>query len=197
MIIKVDGNNISDYKRGIASVHYSAYSKNHFTSCFSEEKLEKYYQYLVESSDLSFVLDLGDGVEGFVISGRSVGVGVQKFIQDESKYLWTVFLKHPYFLYEKVISKLKTKFSSPDTGGISVPFRLMSIAVNPNNQSKGVGAELIEYLEASLPNSEGGLYGLSVRKSNKRAVEFYFRHGFKVQKVTRDSQYLYKELNDE
>ena len=88
MIIKVDGNNISDYKRGIASVHYSAYSKNHFTSCFSEEKLEKYYQYLVESSDLSFVLDLGDGVEGFVISGRSVGVGVQKFIQDESKYLW-------------------------------------------------------------------------------------------------------------
>lgn len=59
-----------------------------------------------------------------------------------------------------------------------------------------MGSLLLNEFEQTLLARNINLYGLSVRKKNERAVSFYFRNGFEVQKETWDSLYFRKELKD-
>lgn len=193
-IIKVDEASSEAYLSGIAEVHYGAYSKEHFTSCFNQDLLKKYYRVLIKSSDLSVVAVEGGVVVGFVVSGYSVGRGVSQFIKDNRASVIKVFIRNPRFICEKAIAILTARLGRARASAPISPFRLMSISVRSGTQSRGVGSALLSFFEKNLLASSVFEYGLSVRKKNKRAVEFYIRNGFSVQKETRDSLYFYKEL---
>lgn len=199
-IIIIDGRDSERYLSGIAEVHYGAYSKEHFTSCFDRDLLERYYKYLVQKSDLSIVAVEGEVVVGFIVAGYSVGSGVSQFVKDNRASVIKVFLKNPRFIYEKTLSIVTAKLAK---GRVSAPvapvapFRLMSISVRSGIQSRGVGSALLHFFENNLLASNIAEYGLSVRKKNDRAIKFYIRSGFAVQKETRDSLYFYKELKND
>ncbi len=59
---------------------------------------------------------------------------------------------------------------------------IVSIAVHPDYRRKGYGRKLMEYL---LKHMHGEVI-LQVRKSNKGAIEFYKKLGFKVKKEIRN-----------
>ncbi|MDX1367221.1 N-acetyltransferase [Pseudomonas sp.] len=196
MLIILNERNVNEYLDGISMIHYGAYSKHHFTSCFNKEMLSRYYCFLVGSSDVSIVhLDDDGQVDGFVIAGESVGRGVSQFISAHRLYVVSVLLLNPTFLFEKMQSYLVSKFKQSVSGSGISKFRLMSIAVSSDKQSKGVGAEMLDFFESVLKERGVSVYGLSVRKNNDRAMRFYVRNGFAVEKETNDSVYYFKGIS--
>jgi ribosomal protein S18 acetylase RimI-like enzyme len=194
--VTIDTGNVDRYLSEIADIHYGAYSKEHFTSCFDKALLEKYYKFLIVNSDLC-LLAVDDGVVvGFIVSGYSVGRGVSQFIGENRPSVIRVFLKNPRFILEKALSIISSRIMRDKDSPAIAPFRLMSISVKSGTQSRGVGSLLLNEFEQTLLAKNINLYGLSVRKKNERAVSFYFRNGFEVQKETRDSLYFGKELKD-
>lgn len=194
--VTIDTGNVDRYLSEIADIHYGAYSKEHFTSCFDKALLEKYYKFLIINSDLC-LLAVDDGmVIGFIVSGYSVGRGVSQFIGENRPSVIRVFLKNPRFILEKALSIISSRLMRDKDSPAIAPFRLMSISVKSGTQSRGVGSLLLNEFEQTLLARNINLYGLSVRKKNERAVSFYFRNGFEVQKETRDSLYFGKELKD-
>lgn len=196
-IVIVDAHSAGQYLSGVADVHYGAYSRDHFTSCFSKTLLEEYYKYLICNSNLSLVAIENGKVVGFVVGGYSVGRGVSQFISDRRSDLLKVFVKNPKFIFEKLWSAVSSRLRRRVPVITVSEYRLMSIAVKPSIQSRGVGATLLKFFEKNLLDNNISEYGLSVRKKNERAVEFYIKNGFKPQKETRDSLYFYKELNND
>ena len=195
-------NNISDYSRKIAEIHKSAYSKNHFTSCFSQEKLEEYYACLVEASDLSVIAVTGEAIEGlknnqdkavgFIIAGRSVSNGVTNFIKSNRMYVFYVMLINPMFLVQKIFTQILLKFIKVTPS--KAKFRLLSISVLSGSQSTGVGKAMLESFEKELLGRGVECYGLSVRAINKRAISFYERNGFELENTLLGSKYYFKSL---
>lgn len=140
---------------------------------------------------------IDDGiVTGFIVSGYSVGRGVSQFIGENRPSVIRVFLKNPRFIIEKALSIIYSRIVRGKDSPAIAPFRLMSISVESVIQSRGVGSILLNEFEKALLAQNINLYGLSVRKKNERAVSFYFRNGFEIQKETRDSLYFAKELKD-
>jgi ribosomal protein S18 acetylase RimI-like enzyme len=70
----------------------------------------------------------------------------------------------------------------------------LSIATDPSAQSRGVGAALLAALEQRLVARGVKRYGLSGRMDNPRAVDFYRRNGFTVEKEQLGSLYYAKDL---
>jgi len=186
-------NSISEFYLGeIARMHYTAYSKKHFTSIFGLDKLKEYYKDLIESSDLSlFFLDNGVSV-GFIVSGEHISKGVSIFINKNRFYILFKLLTHPRFLIEKMIDTMKTFIPKAETQVSK--YRLMSIAVDSKLQSNGYGKKMLDDLENYLVKDLKKSYGLSVRKENDKAVKFYERNGFIKELETTDSYYFIKNI---
>lgn len=184
MIIELNNDNVDQYVEGIALVHMGAYHSDHLTANFSLQKLGEYYKDLVNASDLSIVaLDDCMNVAGFIVAGENVGSGVSKFLNKNRLYVLSVLLLHPPLFFNKIKHLIARKFRK--TTESSAKFRLLSIAVSANTQSKGVGGKMIEYFENVLRSRSIDKYGLSVKLSNSRAIKFY-----EDKKFIREKDYL-------
>lgn len=193
--IVLDKKNVEQYIDGIAKVHFNAYSKWHFTSCFSKEKLKAYYQDLINCSDLSIVAFNKNAVIGFIVAGLNVSKGVTKFTVGNRLYLAILLLTHPNFLIQKVLTKFTSKFNK--TKPSEANFRLLSIAVSTNQQSNGIGTQMLSFFETTLKERGVLKYGLSVRSLNKSGVRFYERNGFLFEKEVNKAKYYVKNLSKE
>ena len=193
--IILNTNNINEYIDQIAVIHKNAYHKDHFTSNFSNNKLEEYYQYLINNSNLSvaYIDTNNNQCIGFIIAGESVSKGIAQFISTNRLYLLNIMLKNPSFLLEKVYTKLYTKIK-PSKKPSKAKFRLLSISVDKNTQSKGVGKSMLDYFEEELLKLDIHYYGLSVRYTNTRAIKFYKKNNFIEEKQYMRSTYYYKEI---
>ncbi|MEM1522332.1 MAG: GNAT family N-acetyltransferase [Thermofilaceae archaeon] len=58
-----------------------------------------------------------------------------------------------------------------------------SIAVKPECRSMGVGSRLLAYLEDELRRDGAEVVALSVKDSNKRALDFYLRNGYQLRGI--------------
>jgi ribosomal protein S18 acetylase RimI-like enzyme len=191
-IMEVTAANAPAFAQDIARIHASAYSAAHFSATFGPEKLRQYNLLLLQNSDISLVA-LEDGKPvGFIISGPSVSRGVRQFTRENRMYLVGRLLRHPQFLWAKLHGKLSSILHKPVPS--TAHYRLLSIATDPSTQSRGVGAALIGALETRLTARGVKRYGLSVRMDNPRAVEFYQRNGFAVEKEQLGSLYYAKDL---
>lgn len=178
--------------KDIAKIHALSYSGAHFSATFGEAKLEEYNSLLVRNSDLSLVALEGVTPVGFIISGTALSRGVQQFTRENRLFLVGRLLRHPRFLVAKIYGKLSSAFRK--NGPPTVHYRLLSIATSPSAQSKGIGTALLVALEERLAARGVKRYGLSVRIDNPRAVEFYRRNGFVVEKEQLGSLYFTKEI---
>ena len=188
----IDRNDAVFICKKIAKIHLDSYSSNHFTSGFSLDKLGEYYFCLVDASDISFVAKENDEVLGFIISGTYLSNGVKKFINQNRFWLLFQLLKRPQILYEKLVEVIRGKFnfSKPSVA----TFRLLSIAINKNARSLGVGTAMLKFLEGELIIRDINIYGLSVRDLNTSAIRFYERNGFLLEKSYLGSSYYVKRI---
>jgi len=188
----VNSDNVLDYIDAIAEIHHLAYDDGHFTSLFSLGVLKNYYLELISYSDVTIVVIDDNRVVGFLISGQHVSKGIASFIKHKRFYLANILLRNPRFLFQKLVTTFYSKlFSSTPT---KASFRLLSIAVSSQIQSNGAGAFLLAELEALLKRENIAEYGLSVRLSNIRALNFYIKNGFVLEKSSNGTCYMIKGL---
>jgi ribosomal protein S18 acetylase RimI-like enzyme len=194
----------SDYdKFGVqfAGIHFEGYPKNHLTANFSKKKLMEYYHCLVDASDVTVIALEDDeaGPEGildgkmlgFIIAGKEVSEGINRFLRKNRFYVLSVMMRHPVFILEKAQSLLSSRPVKKIPSKAN--FRLLSICV-ATNAFLGTGRGMLEFFEDILRSRRIKCYGLSVRKSNARAIAFYEKNGFVFEGKSAGSLYYTKEL---
>lgn len=196
---KVDINNLDNYIDSICQIHKKAYSSSHLTSSFPLWLLHSYYNSLVKASAYSFVAMHNNKAEGFVISGNNFIDEMKEFQRKNFfKIVFFSFLRPVTFLYKSYFY-IKSKFSMSKLNRNfenKVKYRLFSIAVMPSTQSSGLGSKMVNHLEETLIHMKIYEYGLSVKRSDKRAISFYERNSFLFEKSVEDNDFFIKNLEN-
>lgn len=190
--VSINKEEIDKFLESIITIHNLSYDQEHFTSLFNIVKLSEYYRKLICAGDVSLVHFENKCLVGFVIAGENISRGVSDFTSENKSYLIKLLLCNPKFLLQKVISKIKIVFSKNTSSGSS--FRLLSIAVHPDYHSKGIGSKLLANFERKLAEKNIGSYGLSVRSSNIKAINFYIKMGLKIAKIQHGSIYFFRQV---
>lgn len=176
----------------IALIHKSSYSNKHLTSFFSLLLLQQYYKAVWDKNPYAFIVTGEKGEPlGFVIGGDKLDEVIQQFIKTHRLNLAKVALKHPKFIFLRILDKLKQISQQKKT---SIPFQLLSIAVRKDEQAAGCGKLLLGEFEKKLQNEGITQYGLSVKKNNEQAIRFYEKNNFKQEFETVTIRCYYKDL---
>jgi len=191
-VVAIGQEDIQRAARQAAEIHLAAYSHGHFTSTFGLPKLAEYNAGLISHSDICLGALDGEKMLGFLIAGESVSRGVAEFVRNNRWFLIGKLVSHPQFLVEKVSFTMRARLAR--TKPSKATYRLLSIAIDPGAQSSGIGGMLVAALEERLRAKGLRRYGLSVLSKNARAIAFYSRHGFELEKVELGSAYFRKDL---
>jgi ribosomal protein S18 acetylase RimI-like enzyme len=184
---------ISDLE-SICSVHKYAFDKDHFSSILPQPLLVKFYSELLRNNHYNYIaINEDNRILGFIVAGRNTGSAINTFIKRSLLSLFLVLLKNPRFLSQKirlVINKLIYKNEFHSQAGL----RLLSIAVIKDSVHKGIGTQLIRHFENELIGNDIFIYGLSVKKHNQNAINFYIKNHFEVEKEEKEAYYFVRKL---
>lgn len=182
-----------DLIKKITSLHKQLFDKEHFTARFDEKLLNKYFYLLLSNSNYKICAFQGQELIGYLIAGEKLDDVLKKFSREYFIRLIILLFKNPGFLIEKFFDLMnriiyKNKKSKAD-------MRLFLIASKRDENIKGVGKSLIDNLEKHLVEKGINIYGLSVRKHNQKAIDFYNHLGFIEEFRTHKSIYFVKKLS--
>lgn len=181
----------------ICSVHTYSFDKNHFSSVLPKSLLLGFYSELLKNNDFNYVaLDEEKNISGFIVAGKNTGSAIDNFIRKSFKPLFFILLKNPGFLFQKIIVYLKKIFTKNEFKS-KAEIRLLSIAVKRDASNRGIGTMLVRYFEEELIKNGIFIYGLSVRKHNQNAINFYLKNNFEVEKEFRSAIYFLKRLKQD
>jgi len=181
----------NDDFESIAIIHKASYGKDHLTSFFPINLLKVYYKSIWDKNSYAFIAINEAGVPvGFVIGGNNLDEPIKKFIRTHKLALALVLLKHPKFILQRIADRLKKASEQKHT---SYAFQLLSIAVRQDMLSK-CAVLLLGAFERQLRSNNIMQYGLSVRKTNIRAMQFYEKNDFKLEFETVTLRCYYKNL---
>lgn len=180
----------------VASIHKQQFP-THFLGKYSVRLLSAYYKAFLDNSIFLVSRD-NDEVNGFVVGGfaSNLSCGRRDFLtQNKVLYITETILRPNTYL--GVLSRLKSVASSMQktkgSNSVTDEIFILSIAVDKNYMGKGIAQELCHAFEESI-KPDASEYGLYVRCDNKRAVKFYEKMGFKVNKQVGDEFYLTKRI---
>ncbi len=184
---------IDDIK-SICTLHQYAFNSDYFTSTFSPKMLTNFYTMLLKNNDYNYIaLDDKDNPLGFIVAGYRTGATVNLFIKKNIISLSIILLMNPKFLFQKL--KILLRRNSPNDFVSKAKLRLLAIGVKKDSENKGVGTQLIQFMDHDLIQNGENVYGLSVKKDNTNAIKFYLKNNFKVEREERNSIYYVKEIN--
>ena len=187
----------------IAIIHKQQFN-THFLGKYSLKTIENFYKCFLNDDNFVLVSEKDNQVIGFVLGGDSCYLSKAQnvFLKKYriSYMLETVLKPHVYF---SALSRIrmfcgslfsdKSKMDNIAQNDLLINknIRLLSIAVDEKAKGKNIADMLIKSFENYIyPND----YGLSVYKDNKRAVNFYLKNGFELEKEINNSLYLKKSL---
>ena len=162
----------------IANIHKRSYSPEHITSHYPINLLVRFYGEISKGNDYCYVAIDDNKIVGFLFAGNKTRVAVNSFISQNYFNIGLVVLRHPSFILSSIkgfIDRFLTKKSSGRSG-----ITLLSISVDPLSMKKGVGKKMLIHFENNLKKNHYSIYGLSVRKSNSKAISFYKKNKFRV-----------------
>lgn len=190
-ISPIKSSNLTD----IVYIHRNAYDDGHFTNLMPDDLLKKYYDELSKNSKIntSFILYKDEQPAGFIICGQGLNEIVKLFVKNHIAELVFIVIKNPSFLITK-FKAVFSRFSKKPTWKSNANVRLLSIAVAKPFQGRGTGQELISILEDKIKSNGINIYGLSVKKNNKKAIKFYLASEFTLEHSDEKSEYYIKEI---
>lgn len=175
-------------------IHKRTFSKEHFSSFFDDNLLTDYFSQLLLTNEYSIAaFDSSGEMRGFILAGYASEDGLSKFIKQNFSKIFLLILLRPHFWVEKLLELLAKFFGIKKKS--SEKLRLYLIEIDSNFQSAGIGKEMILFLEKLLIANHIYSYGLSVRKKNHRAVEFYKKNNFEIEFSTLKSIFFIKRIN--
>jgi ribosomal protein S18 acetylase RimI-like enzyme len=176
----------------LARLHKSAYQgiRDHFTGLFPDRLLTQFYAELVSSNTYSYIaFDESQKPVGFIVGGLNTKMSVRSFVSGHRIALAILLLYHPRILLSKLMCTVNSNKSES-----RVPMRLFSIAVESSQHHKGTGQTLLSHFEQQLWRHGICQYGLSVKRSNIRAIQFYEKSMFEIEFETPDAKYYIKRI---
>jgi len=183
----------------VAILHKNIFP-DHFLGMLSVNLITRFYESFV-SDRLIFLVSINeDKVSGFVLGGNSSVINEckKKFVKDNFVRLFVYLVLSPK-VYPLIFSRLKNmlKINKKSKGQVSTAsIRLLSIGVNSEYKRGGIGSTLIKHFEEIAKQKGIESYGLSVYKTNEKAISFYKKNGLKIEKETSNSLYFYKTLTE-
>ncbi|WP_318503774.1 GNAT family N-acetyltransferase [Photobacterium leiognathi] len=170
----------------IVNIHKYNYPKDHLTSQFDDNLLYNYYSLLSDFSSDIFIARFNDKVIGFAFLGNNYGSLMNYFLKLNKKEIFYFLLRNKKTMFKFLISKFnkeRSTFKSDST------IRLISIAVDCEYKKHKVGMHLINYLNTNLKNKK---IGLSVKKTNIKAINFYIKNCFQIESLIDDKIFMIK-----
>lgn len=179
----------------VAQLHRRMFS-DHFLGKFPARVVAKFYEAFLDTSLFIVALDEVDQLAGFVMGGETERLDEcrEAFMQQRRLMLAIHTLINPR-LWKPALARLRTMFGHQEEKPATVSttsHRLLSIAVNPDSQGRGVASKLVEAFESGLQSADE--YGLSVEATNMRAIGFYRKLGMYVDGEWGGSVFFRKSL---
>lgn len=177
----------------IARLHKLLFDKEHFTALFNEQLLKKYFTELLAKSRYKIAAYYNEEMVGYLIAGENLDNALKKFSKRNLTQILLVLLVNPRFLFEKIFDALNKFFYQRRKSSSSM--RLFLIASKHNENIRGIGKLLIESFENYLIENNVDNYGLSVRKHNKTAIDFYKKIGLTEEFRNHKSIFFIKKIS--
>ncbi|MDR3667137.1 MAG: GNAT family N-acetyltransferase [Ignavibacteriaceae bacterium] len=185
----------SDIIPKMSELHINSFDIHHFTSRFGRELLNSYLKFLIAHNNYSYVAidEEQNKFTGYLICGDKTEKSINLFIKNNFVKVIKLLLKNPIFIIEK-INEIITKLIPLIGKKSKTEMRVFIIAIDNKYQGKGTGYLLLKALESDLIKDSISQYGLSVRKENKKAIEFYNKNLFKIEFENKKSIFYIKKL---
>lgn len=187
----------------IVNLHRDAYPDYLFTSRFTFEMLSSFYREQIQHADSNFVVTLNGFDVGVIMGSRRSSNARKAFIRENIGGLAVTLIKNPRFLLKKIggIIKAKENFNSRyETRllNILISEKILSNLIKDQgiNAPDNLASFAMELFENDLREKKVYSYGLSVDKLNLKALNFYLKIGFRVERIIGDSVFMYKKLKE-
>lgn len=182
----------------ISILHKKEFS-THFLGHYSVGLIKKFYECFFGIS--VFIVSENKGcINGFILGGNSQDLNRAKkqFLnQNKQRYIMETVIRPQ--VYWQALSRIKFVTSAllptkpTNLLQSSDKIRLLSIAVSDEVKGSGLASTLLKEFECNIiPVKE---YGLSVKKDNHRAINFYQKSSFLVEKEINNSIYFVKNIS--
>ena len=163
----------------VVCIHLSSFA-GFFLSFMGPRFLREFYKAtLLDESGLALVSTQADGIAGFAVgTTEPVGFYRRTIINNWNLFLAASFI--PIFKKPRTILRLARRLLT--TAHSNYPANealLLSIAVHPSKQGRGIGKQLIEGFSAEAGKRGAASISLTTDKLNNDATnQFYIRSGF-------------------
>lgn len=166
----------------VAQIHIRAFPDSSLTKLGIEAVRRYYVSQMDEDNDcLAIGAFQNNSMIGFVYAGIFHGV-LTGFLRNNRWYLFSRVLTHPWLVLNPMfrdaiklaLRKLQQKEHPPAPVIISRQnFVILSIAVDPEMQQKGIGQALLDYAENEAAKRGFMRMVLTVNPVNAKAIRFY------------------------
>jgi ribosomal protein S18 acetylase RimI-like enzyme len=178
----------------VATIHKRQFN-DHFLGRYSIGLIRKFYETYLDSC--IFLVSISDEtINGFVMGGRfsDLNQAKQKFIHDNKFHYIIETICRPQ-IYIQAFNRLRylKPTHTPDSTSQANSISLLSIAVSESAKGTGIASELINEFEKYV-GIDSDAYSLTVKKSNNRAIQFYYRKGFELKVEKEHTIFMTKPL---
>jgi len=191
----------------IAKIHKESYPEDHFLNELGLFLINKFYKSFLKYPTIFLVCIKCKKICGFILGLESHILTKAKhdFIKENQRGL-VVCVIHRIFSIKFILKflprfinlikdllykRLKQRNTSTSSENF---FILLSIAASNEVRGRGVANFLLDNFEKKLKEDDVKKYALSVRKSNLRAVKFYKKKNFYIEKENKTKIYMCKLL---
>lgn len=169
----------------LALLHKKAL-KTSYLSKLGSDFLESMYSFLI-SKEIVFVYTEEQSIVAFVSFSKNSSHMMKSFLLSSPRSLFILaklVLKKPSIsprLIETYLAPFKIKDYNLATFKVPLPnSELLSIAVEPQNQTRGIGIQLLNVLETHLKFNQINRYKVIAGIDLLGANKFYSKNGFKL-----------------
>ena len=175
----------------IAQIHQKAFPESALTK-LGEEAVKRYYEWQVFGPHdcLAISATIQDKIVGFCFGGVFRGA-LGGYLRKNRSFLFWQVLFRPWLLLnelfrERIVSALRSlrfipalkKNSSIDSGYKPKSYGILSIAVDPQVQARGIGRALMLAAEQDAIEKDFEQMHLTVSPKNLQAINFYIGLGW-------------------
>lgn len=175
----------------VSRLHHAAFPKSALTH-LGQEAVRRYYEWQLTGPHDCLAIGAFDEQRrllGFCFGGVFRGA-LSGFVQKNRRFLAFQVLRRPWLIFTnsifrdrlrvglRVAKKRSTQPAVSSDRGVNRPFGILSIAVDPVAQGKGVGQLLMQYSENYARQNGFKSMQLTVAVDNIQAIRFYEKSGW-------------------
>ncbi len=175
----------------LSAIHIAAFPTSALTQ-LGKESVSRYYEWQLTGPHDCLAIGAFDEhgrMLGFCFGGVFRGA-LSGFVQKNRNFLVLQVLRRPWLIFTNSIFRdrlrvglrvAKKRSAQPAVSsdrGMDRPFGILSIAIDPVAQGKGVGQLLMQYSEIYARQNGFTSMGLTVAVDNIQAIRFYEKSGW-------------------